>query len=295
MNREETEYNQTVIKGECMRGVALNKEALTVFGYLMPEHYQRQIIEGEAEGIGFLDDLRENEIIGTAVMREWNGWEELMWLSLDGLYRRGDFGVQILEFCSGLITGGSGRSGIFADFPQGSGHLQEIFTQAGFSVKPSGSSFVTTLREVLEKPLFHQNRLTHAMQRVAALASLNTQARRELIYELNEIDDLPLPAAPTLEKYDANVSFIHYDKNEKPDTLLLVAAYGSRLTLECAWTKNPAAFLGVLQAAIKAAVEKYPADMQVDIPTITEESEKLAKRLLDDTGECKMLQARKLF
>ena len=133
------------------------------------------------------------------------------------------------------------------------------------------------------------------MQRVAALASLNTQARRELIYELHEIDDLPLPVAPTLEKYDANVSFIHYDKNEKPDTLLLVAAYDDRLTLECAWTKNPAAFLGVLQAAIKAAVEKYPADMQVDIPTITEESEKLAKRLLDGTGECKTLQARKLF
>lgn len=275
-----------------MQGFWITKETLPALAALIPEQYQRQLLAEEAEGLAFLDDWRDNELIGVAILREQNGWVELAWLCLDRLYRGGDYAAQILEYCRKMLGTGRAFSGMFAEFSEESDYLRELFEDAGFSFKEiTYECYETTLLKLQSEPFFLPDRLAHTAHGNTCLAAMDKGMTQRLLSTLKKINELPLPAVPELSKYDNDVSFVHYDQKQQLDALVFVAPYADHLALECAWTMNPAAFLSVLQAAAKAAAEKYPQRTRITIPTITETSAKLAKKLIGSKETYRILQA----
>lgn len=275
-----------------MQGFWLTKEMPPQVAALIPEKYQRQLVEKDAAGIAFLDDWRDNELIGVVILREQNGWLELAWLCLDGLYRGGDYAVQAVEYCMRLFGKGRVFSGMFAEFPEERKDLQELFEDAGFSFKQTTyECYETTLLKLQKVPLFHPDRLMHPALGNSSLAAMDQSMTQKLLSDLRKIEELPLPLLPDLSKYDNDVSFVHYNKRQQLDVVVFAAAYEDHLALECAWTVNPAAFLSVLQSVEKAAAEKYPPDRKVTIPAITEASAKLAEKLIGNKETYRILQA----
>lgn len=275
-----------------MQGFWITKETLPVLDDLIPEKYQRQLLAEEAEGLVFLDDWWDNKLIGVVILREQNGWVELAWLCLDRLYRGSDYAVQILEYCKKMLGTGRAFSGMFAEFSEESDYLREIFEDVGFSFKQiTYECYETTLSALQSQPLFQPDRLAHTAQGNICLGAMDKGMTQRLQSSLKKISELPLPAMPELSKYDNDVSFVHYDQKQQLDAIIFIAAYAEHLAIECAWTVNPAAFLSALQSAQKAAAEKYPPDMRVTIPTITETSAKLAKKLIGSKETYQILQA----
>lgn len=275
-----------------MQGFWITKETLPALAALIPEKYQRQLLADEAEGLAFLDDWRDNELIGTVVLREQNGWVELAWICLDRLHRGSDYAAQILRYCKKMLGTGGAFSGMFAEFPEESDYLRTLLEEEGFSFKQiTCDCYETTLSALQSEPLFQPDRLTHTAQGNICLGAMDNGMKQRLQSRLKKISELPLPAVPELSKYDNDVSFVHYDQKQQLDAIVFIAAYADHLAIECAWTVNPAAFLSALQSAQKAAAEKYPPDMRVTIPTITETSAKLAKKLIGSKETYQILQA----
>lgn len=284
-----------------MEGYWLTKEAMDDFKHLIPDFYQKKIEEGSVLGIGIVEPMNENEVVATVLIRESNGWIELVWMALDEIYRGLGYSFDVLKFCLEMFQNSKKHWGMFMNLPEGKAgeSLQSKFEALEFGIHPViHPCYTLTLGKIKQSEFFlkYQNIDESAGEKLRRLTSLSAQEKNKLerILSLESVI-LPLQDKIDFDRYEEKLSQVCYDAKGNPDGILLVARNEDHLTLECVWGKVPTATAKMLCGAVKCCDGEYSDEMKIVVPTVTGISQKLAEKLLPNAKPIQGLQARKLF
>ena len=284
-----------------MEGYWLTEEAMDDFKHLIPDFYRKKIEEGSVLGIGIVEPMNENEVVATVLIRESNGWIELVWIALDETYRGLGYSFDVLRFCLEMFQKSNKPWGMFMDLPEGKAgaSLQSKLEALGFGIHPiTHPCYTLSLGKIKQSEFFlkYQNINENAGKNLRTLAELSAQekARIERTLSLEPII-LPLQNKLDFSRYEEKLSQVCYDAKGNPEGILFVARNEDHLTLECVWGKVPTATAKMLCGAVKCCDEDYSDEMKIVVPTVTGISQKLAEKLLPNAKPIQGLQARKLF
>lgn len=284
-----------------MEGYWLTKEALDDFEHLIPDYYQKKLKEGSIFGIGIVEPMNGNEVVATVLIRESNGWIELVWIALDEIYRGMGYSFDVLQFCLEMFQKSNKAWGMFMDLPEGKAgeSLQSKLKALEFDIHPIiHPCYTLDLGKIKQSELFlkYQNMNENAGKNLRTLATLSVQEKNKIERVLSlESVILPLQDKIDFNRYEERLSQIHYDAKGNPDGILLVARNEDHFTLECVWGKVPTATARVLCGAVKCCDEYYSDETEIVVPTVTGISQKLAEKLMPNAKPIQGLQARKLF
>ena len=70
-----------------MEPYLITPESLAVLGALIPGEYQEEIVTGDLIGMVMEDPGHDHEIAAVVLLRERNGWMEIVWICLRDAYR----------------------------------------------------------------------------------------------------------------------------------------------------------------------------------------------------------------
>ena len=70
-----------------MEPYLITPASLVVMGALVPEEYQEELVTGDLVGIVMEDPGHDHEIAAVVLLRERNGWMEIVWICLRDAYR----------------------------------------------------------------------------------------------------------------------------------------------------------------------------------------------------------------
>lgn len=82
-----------------MEPYLITPESLNVLDTLIPEEYQKEIVEGSLFGIVMEDRVHDHEIAAVVLLRERNGWMEIVWICLTEPYRGMNVTKEVIEAC----------------------------------------------------------------------------------------------------------------------------------------------------------------------------------------------------
>lgn len=282
-----------------MQEYLITEESLFAVSYLIPEVYQKMLRSGELVGTAVLDDWHEGEVIGVVLCKVRNEWMDIVWFCVDENYRREGYAGRMLESCIARAKRSEMLWGAFADIPEGDlgEAVKRIFRHLDFSILPvTQNVYTAALGEIKKNPLFHSGGEPKGMKHIVPLQDAEDGLKQKLFQVLQEDERaVPLDSQSEWEWYDGQLSGIYCTAEGKPEALLLIAKNGDHLTVECAWTQNPGAFILLLKQAVSEACRKYPEDMEIHVPTINETSAKLAEKILPNAVPAIGMQARKMF
>jgi len=284
-----------------MEGYWLTEEALDDFGYLIPDFYRKKLKAGSVLGIGIVEPMNMDEIVATILIRESNGWIELVWMALDETYRGMGYSFDVLWFCLEMFQKSSKPWGMFMDLPEGKAgaSLQSKLEALGFEIHPiTRPCYTLSLGKIKQSEFFlkYQNINEKAGKNLRTLAELSAQEKAKIERTLSlEPIILPLQDKLDFSRYEEKLSQVRYDAKGNPDGILLATKNDEHLTLECVWGKVPTATAQMLCGAVKCCDEYYSDETEIVVPTVTEASQKLAERLMPNAQPIQGLQARKLF
>lgn len=265
--------------------------------FLLTQEAVEEIKAGEAFGMALVE---ENELRAAACARilpQDDEILELLSLYVHPKHRRTALGgtllMELLEK-SMTVTEGNLRLAIASFMPDAEG-MEALLRRAGFRIEQDESvaAWLISMPALRESHLLQHSGKLPAGHSLKNMGSLSDFALRQLLRELekNEIADLSLEE---MRESLQDLGYVLLDQKGEPRACALISKTGENeiaLSQFYAAGGNVAAAMAVLWAAGRAILEQCPADTILEIPTLTETTANLVKKLIAGAKPMYMLRA----
>ena len=269
--------------------VWIDNEVPDSFRKLIPVYFDGGIRSGEIAGIGFYDDFySEPVIVGVVLFRIRNTWLEIVWTEESDAFKGGSTTADMLNSCVRKMTNDEKFTGVFTEFPESDTALSDAFMEAGFTVDRTRGGVYEFNMSMVDKV-----KLTGTAKYrpfCCNLGNADKLIKTELEASLrHDSRDLPVVLPINYNEYDPDLSFIF--RKGTSFGLLLSKKDKGYVTIEVVISQNPAAFLTMISSFVDTFDKICEKDCTIFIPVITQEADKLLKKIVPDARENEVFQA----
>lgn len=260
------------------RSVIIDKNNIDTYRDMIPDLFADELLADELKGVAVMDEAREkNNLMGVILLRRWNGWVELVRITLSKAYETNDYGADLIwnvtEFCRGWEI----FRGVYATiYPEDEGQL-EYYRMAGFRIEDDLSNVMEfTLGDIpTDGPLSGRKGEDKCM----SLAESTVPIREELNIMLKNADEpLPIDLPVDFDKYDQDYSTIYDDGDTK--ALILVRKTDIGMVVDFAYSPNPVALIPALSSLYRWAKLILDDDQKILVPVLSWKTAELTKKLV---------------
>lgn len=180
-----------------------------------------------------------------------------------------------------------------ASFSPSQKEMESLFQRAGFEMEETQEkTFRIPLSELKNSSLMkHTASSTDSVVPMEELTPIQVNK----LYNILEKNNVNYLSRSEIQKVHPKASYVIFDQKQNPKACSLIDVQDEKdigLVQFFTAEKTPASALAVLKATAKALLKLYPEDAILEIPVLTDSSERLVHKLLgDDLQSESMIQA----
>lgn len=255
------------------------------------------IKNGEAFGMTLVEEGEVRAAACARISPENDEVLELLSLYVAPAFRRRALGgtllVELLEETM-AATDGTLNWAVTTFMPDAEG-VEALLAKAGFQMEQDEQvvSWRLPVADLADSPLLKYSMSAPAGCSLCTLKELSDYSLRQLVQQLQENLIADLTDAQMREALQT-ASYVLLDQKGQPKACAVVSKVGENaLYLSQFFTAdgNPAAAMAVLQAAGKAVLQRFPGNTVLEIPTLTETSANLVKKLIPSSQAVCLMRA----
>ena len=251
----------------------------------------------EAFGMALVEEGEARAAVCAGFAPEDKGILEIISLYVAPDYRRRKLGGTLLmELLEKVMSETDGElKGVTASFLPGTEGVEALLTKAGFEIQTDEQvqTFRLSVSELADSPLLKRKKSVPEGYILRSLKGTSDTTLRQLMEELrrNHVDDLePEEMAQAL----SDCSFVLLNEKLEPKACAILHALGEQgIYLSQFFTAegSTAAGMAVLQSAAKAVLNRFSGETVLEIPTLTESSAALVRKLLPASQSIGLMRA----
>ena len=255
------------------------------------------IKNNEAFGLALVEEGKARAAVCANFSPEDEAILEIISLYVAPAYRRRKLGGTLLmELLEAVLSETEGNlKGVIASFMPETEGVEALLTKAGFEIKrdEQALTFRLPVSELADSPLLKRKKSVPEGYILRSLKGISDTTLRQLAEELkrNRVDDLSLEE---MEQALPDCSYVLLNEKLEPKACAIFHAMGENgIYLSQFFTADgsTAAGMAVLQAAAKALLNRFPDETVLEIPTLTESSAGLVKKLLPSSKSTGLMRA----
>ena len=251
----------------------------------------------EAFGMALVEEGEARAAVCAGFAPEDEGILEIISLYVAPDYRRRKLGGTLLmELLEKVMSETDGElKGVTASFLPGTEGVEALLTKAGFEIQTDEQilTFRLPVSELADSPLLKRKKSVPEGYILRSLNGTSDTTLRQLAEELkrNRVDDLSLEE---MEQALPDCSYVLLNENLEPKACAIFHSMGENgiyLSQFLAADGSTAAGMAVLQSAAKALLDQFSGETVLEIPTLTESSAALVKKLLPASEATGLMRA----
>ena len=251
----------------------------------------------EAFGMALVEEGEARAAVCAGFAPEDEGILEIISLYVVPDYRRRKLGGTLLmELLEKVMSETDGElKGVTVSFLPGTEGVEALLTKAGFVIESDGQvlTFRLPVSELADSPLLKWKKAVPEGYILRSLKGTSDTTLRQLMEELrrNHVDDL---GPEEMEQALADCSFVLLDEKLEPKACAILHETGEQglyLSQFFAAEGSTAAGMAVLHSAAKAVLNWFSGETVLEIPTLTESSAGLVKKLLPTSQSTGLMRA----
>lgn len=255
------------------------------------------IKNNEAFGLALVEEGKARAAVCANFSPEDEAILEIISLYVAPDYRRRKLGGTLLmELLEAVLSETEGNlKGVIASFMPETEGVEALLTKAGFEIKrdEQAQTFRLPVSELADSPLLKRKKSVPEGYILRSLKGISDTTLRQLAEELkrNRVDDLSLEE---MGQALPDCSYVLLNGKLEPKACAIFHAMGENgIYLSQFFTADgsTAAGMAVLQAAAKALLNRFPGETVLEIPTLTESSAGLVKKLLPSSKSTGLMHA----
>ena len=255
------------------------------------------IKNNEAFGLALVEEGKARAAVCANFSPEDEAILEIISLYVAPAYRRRKLGGTLLmELLEAVLSETEGNlKGVIASFMPETEGVEALLTKAGFEIKrdEQAQTFRLPVSELADSPLLKRKKSVPEGYILRSLKGISDTTLRQLAEELkrNRVDDLSLEE---MGQALPDCSYVLLNGKLEPKACAIFHAMGENgIYLSQFFTADgsTAAGMAVLQAAAKALLNRFPGKTVLEIPTLTESSAGLVKKLLPSSKSTGLMHA----
>lgn len=255
------------------------------------------IKNNEAFGLALVEEGKARAAVCANFSPEDEAILEIISLYVAPDYRRRKLGGTLLmELLEAVLSETEGNlKGVIASFMPETEGVEALLTKAGFEIKTDeqAQTFRLPVSELADSPLLKRKKSVPEGYILRSLKGISDTTLRQLAEELkrNRVDDLSLEE---MGQALPDCSYVLLNGKLEPKACAIFHAMGENgIYLSQFFTADgsTAAGMAVLQAAAKALLNRFPDETVLEIPTLTESSAGLVKKLLPSSKSTGLMHA----
>ena len=255
------------------------------------------IKNNEAFGLALVEEGKARAAVCANFSPEDEAILEIISLYVAPDYRRRKLGGTLLmELLEAVLSETEGNlKGVIASFMPETEGVEALLTKAGFEIKrdEQAQTFRLPVSELADSPLLKRKKSVPEGYILRSLKGISDTTLRQLAEELkrNRVDDLSLEE---MGQALPDCSYVLLNGKLEPKACAIFHAMGENgIYLSQFFTADgsTAAGMAVLQAAAKALLNRFPDETVLQIPTLTESSAGLVKKLLPSSKSTGLMHA----
>ena len=255
------------------------------------------IKNNEAFGLALVEEGKARAAVCANFSPEDEAILEIISLYVAPAYRRRKLGGTLLmELLEAVLSETEGNlKGVIASFMPETEGVEALLTKAGFEIKrdEQAQTFRLPVSELADSPLLKRKKSVPEGYILRSLKGISDTTLRQLAEELkrNRVDDLSLEE---MGQALPDCSYVLLNGKLEPKACAIFHAMGENgIYLSQFFTADgsTAAGMAVLQAAAKALLNRFPDETVLEIPTLTESSAGLVKKLLPSSKSTGLMHA----
>ena len=255
------------------------------------------IKNNEAFGLALVEEGKARAAVCANFSPEDEAILEIISLYVAPAYRRRKLGGTLLmELLEAVLSETEGNlKGVIASFMPETEGVEALLTKAGFEIKrdEQAQTFRLPVSELADSPLLKRKKSVPEGYILRSLKGISDTTLRQLAEELkrNRVDDLSLEE---MGQALPDCSYVLLNGKLEPKACAIFHAMGENgIYLSQFFTADgsTAAGMAVLQAAAKALLNRFPGETVLEIPTLTESSAGLVKKLLPSSKSTGLMHA----
>lgn len=275
----------------------LGPEKVDLAAPLLTTEAQTYIKAGDAFGLALAEEGELRAAVCARLQPENEAILELISLYVTPQFRRRALGgTLLLELLEETMEAtDAGLRVVTAAFTRGTQGIEDLLSRMGFRIEEDETaiSWRLTVKELSSSPLLEHTVELPAGHTLYDLQELSNYQIRQLVQTLQQhgVDDL---SAQELREAHPHASHVLYNRDNEPIACAIFSEQGDgRIALTQFFTAGigSAPPLSVLQAGAKVLMEHFPGDTLIDIPTLTDSSAKLVKRLIPASQKFPLMRA----
>ena len=251
----------------------------------------------EAFGMALVEEGEARAAVCAGFAPEDEGILEIISLYVVPDYRRRKLGGTLLmELLEKVMSETDGElKGVTVSFLPGTEGVEALLTKAGFVIESDGQvlTFRLPVSELADSPLLKWKKAVPEGYILRSLKGTSDTTLRQLMEELrrNHVDDL---GPEEMEQALADCSFVLLDEKLEPKACAILHEMGEQglyLSQFFAAEGSTAAGMAVLHSAAKAVLNRFSGETVLEIPTLTESSAALVRKLLPASQSIGLMRA----
>lgn len=255
------------------------------------------IKNNEAFGLALVEEGKARAAVCANFSPEDEAILEIISLYVAPAYRRRKLGGTLLmELLEAVLSETEGNlKGVIASFMPETEGVEALLTKAGFEIKTDeqAQTFRLPVSELADSPLLKRKKSVPEGYILRSLNGTSDTTLRQLAEELkrNRVDDLSLEE---MGQALPDCSYVLLNGKLEPKACAIFHAMGEQgiyLSQFFVADGSTAAGMAVLQSAAKALLDRFPGETVLEIPTLTESSAGLVKKLLPSSKSTGLMRA----
>ena len=255
------------------------------------------IKNNEAFGLALVEEGKARAAVCANFSPEDEAILEIISLYVAPAYRRRKLGGTLLmELLEAVLSETEGNlKGVIASFMPETEGVEALLTKAGFEIKTDeqAQTFRLPVSELADSPLLKRKKSVPEGYILRSFNGASDTTLRQLMEELkrNRVDDLE---PEEMEQALSDCSFVLLNEKLEPKACAIFHAMGEQgiyLSQFFVADGSTAAGMAVLQSAAKALLDRFPGETVLEIPTLTESSAGLVKKLLPSSKSTGLMHA----
>ena len=255
------------------------------------------IKNNEAFGLALVEEGKARAAVCANFSPEDEAILEIISLYVAPAYRRRKLGGTLLmELLEAVLSETEGNlKGVIASFMPETEGVEALLTKAGFEIKrdEQAQTFRLPVSELADSPLLKRKKSVPEGYILRSLKGTSDTTLRQLMEELkrNRVDDLSLEE---MGQALPDCSYVLLNGKLEPKACAIFHSMGENgiyLSQFLAADGSTAAGMAVLQSAAKALLDRFPGETVLEIPTLTESSAGLVKKLLPSSKSTGLMHA----
>ena len=255
------------------------------------------IKNNEAFGLALVEEGKARAAVCANFSPEDEAILEIISLYVAPDYRRRKLGGTLLmELLEAVLSETEGNlKGVIASFMPETEGVEALLTKAGFEIKrdEQAQTFRLPVSELADSPLLKRKKSVPEGYILRSFNGASDTTLRQLMEELkrNRVDDLE---PEEMKQALSDCSYVLLNEKLEPKACAIFHAMGEQgiyLSQFFVADGSTAAGMAVLQAAAKALLNRFPDETVLEIPTLTESSAGLVKKLLPSSKSTGLMHA----